>query len=125
MEEEPKLEVLEVAHALFIAVDNAAEKITTPRHWEISRQLVKSSLSIGSNISEGRAKEGQAEFLRFLNMALGSTGELLYQIRAGHDVRAIAVAEATSLKTEAERVKRMIRALRKRIRDDLKPGGDA
>jgi four helix bundle protein len=115
-----KLEVLEVAHALFLNVDDAAEKIRTPRHWEISRQLVKSSLSIGSNISEGREKEGQVEFLRFLNMALGSTGELLYQIRAGKDVRAIVLTEAEALHRDADRVKRMLRSLRWRVRQDLR-----
>jgi four helix bundle protein len=40
----------------------------------------RSAVSVPSNIVEGCARESQAEYLRFLEMAFGSLRELNYQI---------------------------------------------
>ena len=120
MANERKLQVLEMSLELFVEVDEVAAKIRTPRHFEISRQLIKSPLSIGSNIAEGREKDGQVEFLRFLNMSLGSAGELAFQIRAGKAVAAITDTDASRITIKTDSIRRMIRGLRRRIQSDLK-----
>lgn len=46
--------------------------------WVISDQLLRSSFSIGANISEGFGKFKGKEYRRFLLMALGSANETEY-----------------------------------------------
>jgi len=43
-------------------------------------QMLRSSISISSNIAEGYGRQGKAEYLRFLRIALGSSRELETQI---------------------------------------------
>lgn len=119
-----KLLVLEYAHALFLQVDRAAASIKKGHRGELKRQLMKSAISIPSNIVEGRTKHGQREFLRFLNIALGSTGELEYQVRAAKDCLAIPLATATDLAKRTEQVGKMLQGLIKRIEDDLEDETD-
>jgi four helix bundle protein len=76
-------------------------------------------LSTSSNIAEGRAKHSQREFLRFLDIALGSAGEVQYQLRAATDCNAISPEEGSALGGRAEEVAKMLQGLMRRIRDDL------
>jgi four helix bundle protein len=46
----------------------------------LTAQIRKSAISVPSNIAEGAARKGNAEFLRFLYIALGSTTELETQL---------------------------------------------
>ena len=120
-----KLVVLDKAHALLEHVNDAVTNIRQPHLGDLKKQLIKSALSIPSNIAEGRRKETQKEFLRFLDIALGSTGELETQLRAAKDCRAIPLATRAELAKRAEEVGKMINGLRRRINDDLngKPNG--
>jgi four helix bundle protein len=46
----------------------------------LTAQIRKSAISVPSNIAEGAARKGNAEFLRFLYIALGSLTELETQL---------------------------------------------
>jgi four helix bundle protein len=114
-----KLVVLDKAHTLLERVNDAVTSIRQPHLGELKKQLIKSALSIPSNIAEGRRKETQKEFLRFLDIALGSTGELETQLRAAKDCRAIPLKTQGELAKRAEEVGKMINGLKRRIDDDL------
>lgn len=76
MSDPSRLVVLDKAHELLEKVNEAIVGIRRSHLGELKKQLFKSALSIPSNIAEGRRKETQKEFLRFLDIALGLTGEL-------------------------------------------------
>ncbi len=122
MADPSKLIVLDKAHSLLERVNEAVTKIRQPHLGDLKKQLFKSALSIPSNIAEGRRKESQREFLRFLDIALGSTGELETQLRAAKDCRAVPDNTYSELAKRAEEVGRMLNGLRRRIIEDL---GDA
>jgi len=111
--------VLDKAHALFVDINRVVPGIRRAHHQPLKRQLVKSALSTSSNIAEGRAKHSEREFLRFLGIALGSAGELQYQLKAAIDCDAIAHEEGSDLSQRAEEVAKMIQGLIRRIKDDL------
>ncbi|HEX6575458.1 MAG TPA: four helix bundle protein [Gemmatimonadaceae bacterium] len=124
MPDPSKLIVLDKAHLLLEAVNEAVESIRQPHHGELKRQLMKSALSTASNIAEGRRKETQAEFLRFLDIALGSNGELETQLKAAKNCRAISLNAHADLAKRAEEVGRMLSGLKKRIKEDLGHGSE-
>jgi four helix bundle protein len=111
--------VQEKSHALLVQVDRAAKRIKGSQYYELKRQLFKSSLSIVSNIAEGREKPGDREFLRFLSIALGSAGELEDQVRAAGEICVIPSAVVTELETRSSEVAKMLKGLINKIRRDL------
>jgi len=119
-----KLLVLDKAHALFIDINRVVPGIRRAHHQPLKRQLVKTALSTSSNIAEGRTKHSEREFLRFLDIALGSAGELQYQLKAAIDCGAIAQDEGSDLSHRAEEVAKMIQGLTRRIKDDLNDEDD-
>ena len=119
MADPSKLIVLDKAHELLGKVNEAVKTIRQPHLGDLKKQLMKSALSIPSNIAEGRRKESRREFLRFLDIALGSNGELETQLRAAEDCHAIASTTQLDLKKRASEVGRMLNGLRRRIIDDL------
>ena len=114
-----KLLVLDKAHRLFVDINKVVPGIRQSHHQPLKRQLVKSALSTSSNLAEGRTKHSEREFLRFLDIALGSAGELQYQLKAAIDCSALPQDEGSDLARQAEEVAKMIQGLMRRIRKDL------
>ena len=114
-----KLHVLDKSHELLERVSDAVENIRRPHLGDLKKQLMKTALSVPSNIAEGRRKETQLEFLRFLDIALGSNGELETQLRAARDCHAIPTGVLDDLEMRADEVGRMLSGLRKKIIEDL------
>ena len=100
-------------------VNDAVTRVRQPHLADLKKQLMKTALSIPSNIAEGRRKESQREFLRFLDIALGSNGELETQLRAAVDCNAIPPESYADLAKRADEVGRMLTGLRRRIIEDL------
>ena len=99
-----KLVVLEKAHLLLEDVNEAAKAIRQSHLRDLKLQLMKSALSVPSNIAEGRRKSSQTEFLRFLDIALGSNGELETQLRAARDCQAIPTVRQADLARRAAEI---------------------
>jgi four helix bundle protein len=114
-----RLLVLDKAHALLVDINKAVPGIRRSHLRPLKTQLVKSALSTSSNIAEGRTKRSEREFVRFLDIALGSAGELQYQLRAAVDCDALPPDVANDLSDRAEEVAKMLQGLINRIRDDL------
>jgi four helix bundle protein len=72
------LEVTKTAKDVFRKV--VSLKYNTIELDLIKSHLVRTALSIGSNIAEGHGRGSSKEFTRFLAIALGSAKELHYQM---------------------------------------------
>jgi four helix bundle protein len=53
----------------------------------LTSQMRRASASIGMNIAEGCCRKGDAEMVRFLQIAIGSASELEYQLLLVHDLK--------------------------------------
>ena len=114
-----KLLVLDKAHDLLVDINKVIPGIRQPHLHSLKRQLFKSALSTTSNLAEGRTKHSEKEFLRFLQISLGSSGELQFQLKTAIDCKAINQDEGKDLAKRAEEVAKMIQGLIRRIQRDL------
>ena len=76
-------------------------------------QITRSSLSIASNITEGVEKESDKDKARFINIAQGSSAELITQIYIGIEIGYIEKAIGMVWIKEINEILRMLNALRK------------
>lgn len=96
-------------------------KLATDR--ELVSQIRRASLSVMTNIAEGFERGGRAEFAQFLSIAKASAGEDRSLLYAALDARYIDDRQFTQLREQAERVGRIVGALRAAVarqRDDRK-----
>ena len=74
-----KLEVWNDAIALFKLVHDIITRIDVI-DFKLRSQILDAAQSISSNIAEGYCRRSVNEYLQFLNIALGSSGELFTRI---------------------------------------------
>ncbi|MFQ5961877.1 MAG: four helix bundle protein, partial [Candidatus Methylomirabilales bacterium] len=67
-----ELKVWEKAHHLTLAVYNATTTFPRDELYGLTSQIRRSCASIPANIAEGCGRGGDAEFARFLQIAMGS-----------------------------------------------------
>lgn len=66
--------------ALVDAVYTFVEAFTNKEKYGLRSQIIRSAVSIPSNIAEGASRNSEKDFARFLEIALGSAFELETQL---------------------------------------------
>jgi len=110
------LEVWREAHALALAVYRVSRTFPREEMFGLTCQMRRASASIGSNLAEGCCRASDADFARFVQIALGSASELEYQMLLARDLRFMPESDYEPLTAAVERTKRMLTALVKTLR---------
>ena len=110
-----KLRVWRKAHALALNVERIASAIRGAHCKPLRTQMCRAAMSIPTNIVEGRSKNSDRDFARFLGYALGSATELEYHTIVARDVHAITQPDAKSLLSQVVEVKKMLHGLIARL----------
>lgn len=79
-------------------------------------QLRRASVSIPSNIAEGSAKPSDADFARFLDMALGSAYEVETQLLITKEIGYIGNDKYEELRNEIVEIERQVAGLIRSLR---------
>lgn len=79
-----KWKVYDDSQALFSEILSIAQKLPSEHRFTLGTQILRSSSSIILNIAEGSGKSSEGDFVRFLNIALGSA----YETSANLDILA-------------------------------------
>src|SRR5450759_5412238 len=108
-----RLLVWQEAHAL--AIDCFRASAGWPDYW-LQRQVRRASESVAANLVEGSSHLSEAEFARFIGLALGSARETEYHLRFARDVSVLAADQASVLLARANRISRMLQGLRTTVR---------
>jgi four helix bundle protein len=116
-----KLHVWRKAHAMAVAAHRVAGRIRRRDHAPLKTQLIRSAMSVPTNIVEGRAQKSDREFGRFLKMALGSATELEYHLILGDEVGAISHEDFQSMLDQVVDVKKMLTGLLGRLEREKRP----
>lgn len=110
------LEVWREAHALTLTVYSISRAFPREEMFGFTSQMRRASASIGSNLAEGCCRASDAEFARFVQIALGSASELEYQLLLARDLKMLTGTDYETLTGAVERTKRMLTALAKTLR---------
>jgi len=113
-----QLKVWEKSHQLALAVYKATKEFPKEELYGLTSQIRRASMSIPTNIAEGCGRHTDADFARFLQMAMGSASETEYQLILAHDLDFLSNNSYEQLHNEAEEVKRMLASLLKTLRAD-------
>ena len=101
------------AYEIVIKVYQATKNFPQDERFGLTQQVQRAAVSIPSNIAEGFGRHTRPDYLRFLDMARGSTYELQTQMRIAHDLGYLDNPELMDKIEELERVLNgLIRALR-------------
>lgn len=112
------LNVWQKAHALALEVNSAAAGIRSSHHLSLKSQLVRAAFSIPANIVEGRTRQSESEFVRYLRIALNSASELEYHLLAARDIGALNASAHHSISERVAEVAKMLQGLINRIESD-------
>ena len=116
MRDHTKLRAFELADEVAMLVYTATRTFPKEELYGLTSQMRRAAVSVPSNIVEGCARNGQADYLRFLDIAFGSLRELHYQISLSKRLGFLDNEHSSAIEpriVEAEKVlNALIRALR-------------
>jgi four helix bundle protein len=105
------LEVWQKSHVLTLATFKVCEEMSGSVATVLRQQLIKSVLSIQSNVAEGSAKQSDREFARFVRIAMGSATETENHLLVARDHGLAGHEEAESLIKKVKSIRGMLTRL--------------
>lgn len=106
--------VWEKSHYLTLCIYEITRSFPNHESFGIVSQLRRSSVSIGANICEGY-KRSNREFVRYLNISVGSLEETKYYLLLSKDLKYINENQYAQLLSLTQEIGRMITSFIKRI----------
>jgi four helix bundle protein len=112
------------ADALMLEVYQLTASFPSEERYGLTNQLRRAAMSVPSNLAEGCSRESQADFRRFVEIALGSAMELRYQLTAARRLGFCPGEAALATEARAGDLVKMLSGLGKTLRaetGDRKP----
>lgn len=116
MKDYQSLSVWEKAHRLTLSVYKATTGFPREELYGVTSQLRRSCSSIPTNIAEGCGRNGDAEFARYLDIAMGSSSEMKYLIHLSYDLGYLKKVEYDAIFKDLTEIRQMLTALIRKIR---------
>lgn len=110
-----KLAALDKAHKLVLLVYKITSSFPNTEVYGLVSQIRRAAVSVPSNIVEGKSRDTNNEFRRFLIIARGSLEELKYQMYLSKDLDYICNAVYSEFCNEADAVGRLFNGLMKSL----------
>ena len=100
---------------LVIAVYRVTESFPSEEKYSLTRQIRRASVSIPSNIAEGCSRSSEKEFVRFVEIALGSAFEVETQLFIALQLELLSETVFKELLSLLRTIEKRLNALRNRI----------
>jgi four helix bundle protein len=111
------LKVWEKAHASVLDIYRETASFPADERFGLTSQVRRASVSIPSNIAEGCGRGSDIDFARFVQIAIGSSCELEYQLLLAHDLQYLDEKPYEWLTGGLTDVRRMLISLQQRLRE--------
>ena len=112
MRDHTKLRAFELADELAMLVYQITAEFPKEELFGLTSQIRRAAVSVASNIVEGCARDSEADYLRFLNIAFGSLRELHYQLNLSKRLGFLPNEDSSLIEPKVvETEKALIRAL--------------
>ncbi len=109
------LRVEERARELAVGVYRATARFPRTEQLALVQQMRRSAVSVGSNIAEGCGRNTDKEFARFVDIAVGSVRELLFQLTIARELGFLDDTEHRALSDSCEAVRAMLISLKRKL----------
>jgi four helix bundle protein len=106
-----KLKVFHLANQLAVMVHQATKAFPSAER-DVRSQIRRAAVSVPANIAEGAARRSRGDYLRFLDIALGSASEADYLLDLCLDIKLLERCAHEQCKNCSQQV---VRALQKLI----------
>lgn len=103
-----ELKIWKESRLLVKHVYNATSMFPDSEKFALTSQIKRSVVSIVSNIAEGAGRGSDKDFLKFLNISLGSAYELETQIILAYDLGFIKKEKVSDLGLKIQEIQKMI-----------------
>lgn len=115
------LRVWQDAHALTLEIYRATSGFPRDERFGLTSQVRRSASSIGANLAEGSSRGSDADFARFVQIAVGSASETVNHLLLARDLGLMPHSDARRLVEWATAVRKQLVALLKRLRQTSRP----
>ena len=113
-----QLSVWQKSHQFTLDVYTLTRAYPKDELFGLTSQIRRSSSSIATNIAEGCGRGSDADFGRFLQMAMGSASESEYQILLSFDLNYIDENQYKQMTAKVTEIKRMLSSLISKTKAD-------
>ena len=120
MRDHSKLRAFGLADEIAISIYQVTRTFPKEEIYGLTSQMRRAAVSVSSNIVEGCARESQAEYLRFLEIAFGSLRELHYQYGLARRLGYLKAAEAPKIESKMIEAQKVLGGLMRSMRKPSK-----
>ena len=103
------------SHALTLRVYQLTREFPVEEKFGLTNQLRRAVVSVELNLAEGRSRGSDADFRRFVQMALGSASEVECQLLIARDLDFLGASTHVETERAVQEVKRMLIGLSQRL----------
>ena len=121
MRDHSKLRASELADELTLHVYQATRSFPREEQFGLTSQMRRAAVPVSSNIVEGCARQTQADYRHFLDIAFGSFRELEYQISLAHRLSYLPAESSADLLARCTELSKVLAALIRSLRAPNSP----
>lgn len=114
------LKVWQRAHEFVLAAYRVTSAFPDSERYGLTSQLRRAAVSVPGNIAEGSMRSSDADFARFLHVAIGSASEVDYYLLLARDLGYLNQRDYERLDTEIQEIRRMLNGLISKVSADAK-----
>jgi four helix bundle protein len=113
-----KLIVYEKSYEWVLSIYEVTSEFPREELFGLTSQIRRSAASISANIAEGRARESDKEYKRFLYISRGSLEETKFHLNLSKDLGYIDSEIHTELIYDANKIGRLLNGLINSLKDE-------
>lgn len=114
-----KLIVLKKSHNFVLKIYELTKKFPKEEMYGLTSQIRRASVSIPSNIVEGKSRNSKKDYLRFLLISRGSLEEVRYQLLLSKDLEYIKEKDYIILYELSNEVGKLLNGLINSIKNQI------